>query len=38
MTDCDKCRYKEVCRSLGEADLSCEDVERIAKDGEHDDR
>ena len=34
MNDCDKCRYKEVCHLLGEADLSCEDVERIAKDGE----
>ena len=33
MDDCRKCKLKEICHSLPE-DLTCEEVERIAKDDE----
>ena len=32
MDDCRKCKLKEICHSLPE-DMTCEEVEIIAKDG-----
>ena len=39
--DCEKCECRKICYDISaelgsDADISCEDVERIAKDGEED--
>lgn len=35
--DCKKCPYKKLCKELGMADLSCEDVKKIAEQTERND-
>ena len=32
MDKCAKCKFKKECRSLSDWELTCEEVERIAKD------
>lgn len=29
--DCRKCPYKKTCKEMGEIELSCEDIKRIAE-------
>ena len=31
--NCRKCPYKKICKEMGEIELSCEDIKKIAECG-----